>query len=154
MTIFLNIGSNLGDRRHNIARAIAEIAHEFGYFELSHIMESSPWGFKSENTFFNIGMMINSNLDPLEILRRLQSIEKKFSPLSHRTSEGAYTDRIIDIDIIAIDDLIVNLPELTLPHPRMSERRFVLEPLAELAPMWHHPISGLTPYEMLSSLEV
>lgn len=153
MNVFLNIGSNLGDRRRNISRAVAALEREFGYFELSHSLESAPWGFDSENSFLNIGMMIISDLPPLEILHKLQSIEKAIGPGSHRNPDGSYADRLIDIDIIAIDDMVIDTPELQIPHPRMAERRFVLEPLAELAPFWVHPLSGKSPADMLRKLE-
>ncbi len=97
-------------------------------------------------------MAFHSELSPLKILRKLQGIEKKISPASHRDSEGRYIDREIDIDIIAIDSEIIDTPELTLPHPRMAERDFVLVPMEELAPGWTHPVTGLTPTEMLGML--
>ena len=153
MNVFLNIGSNLGDRRKNLSRAVAAIEKEFGYFELSHAVESKPWGFYSDNDFLNIGMMIISDLQPLEILRKLQEIEREMGSESHRNPDGTYTDRLIDIDIIAIDDIVIDTPELQIPHPRMAERRFVLEPMAELARFWTHPVLKKTPGEMLHELE-
>lgn len=153
MNVFLNIGSNLGNRRMNLSRAVAMIEKEFGYFELSHTFESEPWGYESTNSYLNVGMMIISDLPPADILRVLKEIEKKISPDSHRDSGGGYLDRTIDIDIIAIDDLVVDTPELKIPHPRMHERRFVLEPMAELAPFWVHPLLGKTPSQLLASVK-
>ena len=152
MTIFLNIGSNLGDRRRNLSRAVAAIEKEFGYFELSHTVESAPWGYDSPNAFLNVGMMIISELKPEEILRKLQSIERELNPAPHRNPDGSYADRLVDIDIIAIDDMVIDTPTLQVPHPRMAERPFVLEPLEELAPAWRHPILGLTAGEMRGRL--
>lgn len=97
--------------------------------------------------------MIESELPPEEILHKLQVIEKSISAGTHRTSTGDYLDREIDIDIVAIDREIIDLPNLKVPHPRMEERKFVLEPLHELAPGWRHPVSCLTPVEMLLKLE-
>ena len=151
--VFLNIGSNLGDRRRNLSRAVAAIEKEFGYFELSHTVESEPWGFDSEHSFLNIGMMILSDLPPLEILHRLQSIEKVMDSASHRNPDGSYADRLIDIDIIAIDNMVIDTPALQVPHPRMAQRRFVLVPMTELAAFWQHPILKLTPGQMLHELE-
>lgn len=136
----------------NLSRAVAAIEKEFGYFELSHTMESEPWGFDSPNSFLNVGMMVLSDLPPLQILQKLQAIERSLSPAPHRNPDGSYADREVDIDIIAIDELTVDTPELTVPHPRMAERRFVLEPMAELAPYWRHPRLGLTPGELLGAL--
>ncbi|MCH5214237.1 MAG: 2-amino-4-hydroxy-6-hydroxymethyldihydropteridine diphosphokinase [Muribaculaceae bacterium] len=153
MNVFLNIGSNLGNRRMHLSRAIAAIEKEFGFFELSHTVESAPWGYSSANDYLNVGMMVVSDLAPEEILGRLQKIEGELNAEPHRNADGTYRDREVDIDIIAIDEIEYNTPQLQLPHPRMAERRFVLEPMAELAPFWRHPASGLTPAEMLATLE-
>lgn len=151
-TVFINIGSNLGDRRRNLSKAIAAIEKDFGYFELSHSVESAPLGFDSDNAFLNIGMMFFSELSPRDILIKLQNIEKTISSEPHRNSDGSYKDRIIDIDIIAIDDMVIDTDELKVPHPLMAQRRFVLEPLAELAPMWVHPQLKKTAGALLSEL--
>ena len=150
--VFVNIGSNLGDRRLNLSRAMRAIGEEFGDFEISHVVESEPWGFDSTHSFLNLGMMFSSTLPPVEILYRLQAIERRISSVPHRNPDGSYADRVIDIDIVAIDDLSVVEEKLTLPHPRLPERRFFLEPLAELAPGWRHPESGLTAAQMLRLL--
>lgn len=152
MHVFLNIGSNLGDRRRNLSRAVGAIEKEFGYFELSHVVESEPWGYESPNPFLNVGMMILSDLEPQEVLHKLQTIERSLSPAPHRNHDGSYADRLVDIDIIAIDSLVMDTPELQLPHPRMAERRFVLEPMAELAPFWVHPLLHRTPAELLQHI--
>lgn len=151
--VLINIGSNLGDRRLNLSRAMRAVGKEFGPFEISHVVESDPWGFDSTNSFLNLGMMFRSDLAPEEILRRLQTIERSISPASHRQPDGTYADRVIDIDIVAIDDEMIDSEILKVPHPHLEERPFFLEPLAELAPSWQHPATGLTPYEMLNRLE-
>ena len=138
-TVFVNIGSNLGNRRLNLSRAMRAIGEEFGEYEISHVVESEPWGFDSTHSFLNVGMMFFSDLEPLEILHRLQAIERSISTESHRKADGTYADRIIDIDIVAIDYLQINTPELTVPHPHLLEREFFLRPMAELAPGWRHP---------------
>ena len=150
--VFLNIGSNLGNRRLNISKAIREIEREFGAFELSHIVESDPQGFDSTNSFLNIGMRIVSDLPPLDVLKRLQSIEKSLSSVAHRNQDNTYKDRELDIDIVAIDDLIIDSEALTVPHPKLSERIFFLGPLNELAPGWRDPRTGKNPTEMLADL--
>ena len=152
--VLVNIGSNLGDRRLNLSRAMLAVGREFGDFEMSHVVESAPWGFDSTHSFLNLGMAFNTDLPPEEVLARLQAIEKKLSPEAHRTPDGGYADRVIDIDIMAIDREVVDSPILKVPHPHLPKRRFFLEPLAELAPGWTHPETGLTASEMLALLPV
>lgn len=89
----------------------------------------------------------------LAVLRKLQEIQRSIDPSPHRDAEGRYIDRVIDIDLIAIDDWVVDTPELTLPHPRMHLRDFVLIPLAGLAPTWRHPLTGKTATQHLSALD-
>ncbi len=159
--IHLNIGSNSGDSRAFIARAVAALRSAFaGTLSVSGEVVSEPWGFVSANSFVNVGVLIAiEKTDPwtpaaLEaLLARVKTLEKAISQMPHRKPDGSYADREIDIDIIAVDSLEYNSPALTLPHPHMSERRFVLEPLAELAPGWKHPASGRTAAEMLARLE-
>lgn len=151
-TVFANLGANIGPRRLNLSKAATLIGREFGEFELSHAVESEPWGFDSANSFLNIGIAFSSDRRPDEILAVLQDIERKISPSSHRDADGRYADREIDIDIVAIDDLVIDTETLKVPHPHLNERRFFLEPLNELAPNWRHPISGLSPLDMLYNL--
>ncbi|MDE7160957.1 MAG: 2-amino-4-hydroxy-6-hydroxymethyldihydropteridine diphosphokinase [Muribaculaceae bacterium] len=152
MTYYLNLGSNLGNPRLNLTRAMKAVGDEFGPYELSHAVESKPQGFDSTRMFMNIGLTFESELDPEEVLSRLQAIEKHISPASHRRADGSYADRMIDIDIIAVDELTFDTHHLHVPHPRMASRLFVLEPMAELAPAWRHPRTGLTCAEMIASL--
>lgn len=141
--VFINIGTNKGDRRRNLSRACAEVGRRFGYFELSHVMESEPWGFESTKKFLNIAMVFRSEEAPLEILRALQKIERELGDKlasenqsgakdSHRDTEGNYTDRYLDIDIMTIEGVRMQSDELTLPHPHLRERPFFMEPLQEL----------------------
>ena len=135
-TVYLNIGSNQGDRRAYIEQAIALIASLSRDPVLrSSYIESEPWGFESSNRFLNIGIAITTSLEPVELLDRLQAIERRISPAPHRDADGNYIDRAIDIDIILIDDLSIDTPRLTVPHPRMHQRDFVMKPLQELLAM-------------------
>ena len=152
-TVFINIGSNMGQRRLVLSRAMRAVGEAFGAYEISHVVESEPWGFESDRKFLNLGMMFGSDLEPRQILERLQEIERSISSVPHRNADGTYADRELDIDIVAIDELTIDEPELTLPHPRLAERDFFLVPMEELAPSWRHPITGLTPSEMLENLE-
>lgn len=151
--VFINIGSNIGNRRLNLSRAMRAVAEEFGDFEMSHVVESEPWGFDSTHPFLNLGISFASDLEPHEILFRMQEIEKRISPESHRTPDGNYSDRIIDIDIVAIDREVIDTETLKVPHPHLAERDFFLVPLEELAPGWTHPLTGLTPAGMIEELE-
>ena len=144
MHYFLNIGSNLGNRKLNLSRALRALEDKYGYFEVSKILESEPWGFESENKFANIAVMIVSDRTPKEILDDIHEIEERLNPTPHRDCNGGYVDRVLDIDIMAADEIVMDTPELKLPHPHLSERNFFLEPFAQLAPLWRHPTNGKT----------
>lgn len=150
--MMINMGSNLGDRRLMLSRAMRAVGQEFGDFEMSHAVESKPQGFESDKKFLNVALMFSTDLEPEEVLRRLQEIEQRLAPAPHRDAEGNYIDRALDIDIMAIDDIMMSEPDLILPHPRLEQRRFFLEPLREIAPQWTHPATGLTADEMLAKL--
>lgn len=152
MHYFLNIGSNLGNRKLNLSRALRALEDKYGYFEVSKILESEPWGFESENKFANIAVMIVSDRTPKEILDDIHEIEERLNPTPHRDCNGGYVDRVLDIDIMAADEIVMDTPELKLPHPHLSERSFFLEPFAQLAPLWRHPANGKTCREMLETL--
>lgn len=138
---YINIGSNMGNREALIEQAVAHI--EFLCNEKAQrapLVESEPWGYVSNNKYINLGISINCNIKPLQFLEELLKIEKSICSSSHRDENGNYIDRLIDIDLIAIDDLIIDTPQLQLPHPRMHLRDFVLIPMLHLNPSWMHPI--------------
>ena len=137
---YINIGSNLGDRKLLIQSALEKISDEFGVCCISSFIESEPWGFESENRFLNLGVSFNTDLPPEELLRKLQRIEKSICEGSHRNLEGEYIDRHIDIDIMAIDNLRYDSPILHIPHLHLMERDFFLIPLKELSPDWKYPV--------------
>jgi len=131
-TVFLSLGSNLGARHANIARAVELLSERVGEtLALSSLYETEPVGFASPNTFVNAAVKISTALQPLELLHVTQQIEREMGR-TKKSVNGKYSDRIIDIDILLYDDLTVDTPELTIPHPRMHERPFVLQPLHEL----------------------
>ena len=148
----INIGSNLGNRRLNLRRAVRAISMAFGDFEASHTVESKSWGYDSPNKFLNMALMVRTDLEPQKVLDTLLDIQDSICADAHRTDDGSYADRVIDIDLIAIDDVVMDTPRLTLPHPRMAERRFVLQPMAEIAGAWTPPLTGLSVMEMLANL--
>lgn len=142
----INIGSNIGDRRAHIERAVAEIESALSVKALrSDYIESEPWGYDSPNPYLNLGIAVDSgSMTPLELHRLLQQIQHGIDPAPHRSADGTYADRTIDIDLIAIAGEVIDTPELQLPHPRMTRRPFVLRPIARIDPAWRHPLTGLT----------
>lgn len=153
---YINIGSNQGDRHALIEQAVALIQSSFHTNAArSSFIESEPWGFESSHPFLNLGILVDVDLtvrSPEEVLHTLLYIEQSISPGSHRDKNGNYIDRKIDIDLIAIDDIIFNSPVLTLPHPLMHRRSFVLNPLLELWDSWIHPVLGQSVQEMLKNI--
>lgn len=136
---YLALGTNIGNKRRNMITAAALLAERAGdVLALSGFYETEPWGFRSDNTFLNAALQLETSLSPQELLKITQQIEVEMGRT--RKSNGVYHDRIIDIDILFYDDLILQTPELTLPHPLMHERLFVMEPLMEIAPHVVHPL--------------
>lgn len=151
--VIINMGSNLGNRRLNLSRAMNRIGRQFGPFEISHVVETDPYGFASTHRFLNVCMVFSTNQPPLDLLAALQEIERAINGSNtHRNPDGTYADRLLDIDILAYDDLVIDHPRLTLPHPRLAERYFYLKPMEEVCPAWRHPATGLTPAQMLAAL--
>ena len=132
MLYHLNIGSNLGDRQANLSSAIEALKQVGKVTAVSSIVKSEPWGYKSDNAFMNVGVNLDSALDPMQLLHQCQAIERKLGSASHRDAGGNYVDRLVDIDIILAGDLTINTPKLTIPHPHMHERDFVMQPLQEI----------------------
>lgn len=149
--VFLLLGSNLADRflmlskaRDYIQKLVGEIKTE------SHIYESAPWGFKSEKAFLNQILIIDTLLNPTEILEMIKLIEKEMGRV--KTSDN-YESRIIDIDILFYNNEIIELPNLVIPHPQLHKRRFTLVPLAEIEPLFHHPILKKTMQNLLNDCD-
>lgn len=119
--------------------AAALLAERVGdVLALSGFYETEPWGFASENLFLNAAVKLRTALSPSGLLLATQEIEREMGRTEK--SNGSYHDRIIDIDILLYDDCIWDSPELVLPHPLMHQRKFVMQPLAEIAPLVVHPI--------------
>ncbi len=152
MNYYLNIGSNIGDRRDNLYRAVVALTAGTGGCAVSSIVESEPWGFESEHGFLNLGVSLQSTMQPQEMLERIHEIERELGSASHRDAQGGYVDRLVDIDIVAIDDMVIDSPSLQVPHRHLPERDFFLIPMQHLAPEWRHPVTGLTAAQMLGKL--
>ena len=136
---YLGLGTNIGNKRRNLITAAALLAERVGdVLALSGFYETEPWGFESNNRFLNAAVKLNTDYSPQELLVITQQIEKELGRTEK--SNGTYHDRLIDIDILLYDDEVLQTPELVLPHPLMHERKFVMEPLAEIAPFVQHPI--------------
>ena len=131
-TVYLSLGSNLGDKEQNLTSAISEIARRIGDITAqSAFLETEPWGFDSDNAFLNAAVCVETQLSPYELLHTTQQIERDLGRVQ-KSHQGLYHDRIIDIDILLYDDLHIQTPELTIPHPLMQQREFVLIPLKEI----------------------
>ena len=134
MRTYLGIGTNLGDRTANLHRAVDMINEQAGHvLACSSFIETEPWGFSSDNAFLNAVIEVDTPLTPHELLRVTQEIEHTMGR-THKSINGNYSDRIIDIDILLYEDWAINESELTIPHPLIWQRSFVYEPLLEIAP--------------------
>jgi 2-amino-4-hydroxy-6-hydroxymethyldihydropteridine diphosphokinase len=130
--VYLSLGSNLGDRKDNLAQAIRLIGERVGeVLRKSSFLETKPWGFESDNLFVNACVLCETTLTPRQVLRATQKIERELGR-THKSVNGHYADRLIDIDILLYDDLRVDEPDLQIPHPLMFERDFVMIPLGEI----------------------
>lgn len=130
--IYLGLGSNLGNRKENLAYAIRFIGERVGkVLRVSSFIETEPWGFESENTFVNAVILCETDLTPRQLLGATQKIEREMGR-QKKSTDGGYSDRCIDIDILIYDDLRVDEPDLQIPHPLMLKRDFVMIPLREI----------------------
>ena len=124
----------MGNRHENLSLAQEFIGREVGtVVSASDIIETEPWGFESSNRFLNMAVKVETTLQPLEVLHTTQEIERKLGR-TQKSVNREYHDRMIDIDILLYDDLVMNTPELTIPHPLMYQREFVMKPLSQIAP--------------------
>ncbi len=138
-TLLLGLGSNLGDRAANIRAAVASLnAAGIHPLQLSSLYETAPMDVLDQPAFLNAVVESSTGLRPLEVLHSIQRIESQAGRV--RTVKGG--PRTLDIDILSWADLLLDSPELQIPHPAIIHRRFVLEPLAELLPEWTHPLTG------------
>lgn len=147
MRIYLGLGTNLGDKELNLRVAVQKIEERIGKVISCPLLCYCPWGFQSDNNFLNAAAGVETSLSPFDILERTQRIEQEIGRL-HKSHDGVYSDRLIDIDLLLYGDKILQDERLSLPHPLMAERKFVLEPLAEIAPDVVHPVLHKTIREL------
>ncbi|WP_304302451.1 2-amino-4-hydroxy-6-hydroxymethyldihydropteridine diphosphokinase [Phocaeicola plebeius] len=147
-TVYLGLGTNLGDKEANLRTAIYKLQERIGkQVSLSSFYETAPWGFESDHSFLNAAIGLETSLSPIEILHITQEIEKELGR-TKKSVNGSYSDRLIDIDILLYDTLVLQTPELTIPHPLMTERDFVMNPLIEIAGNVIHPTRQKTLSEL------
>jgi 2-amino-4-hydroxy-6-hydroxymethyldihydropteridine diphosphokinase len=147
-TVYLGLGSNLGDRKQNLSQALELLSKHAVIEQVSSVHETEPVGFKEQPLFLNAVCRISTGLKPGQLLRLAKKIEARLG----RTESFANAPRPIDIDILFYDNEVLDGKELTVPHPRLVERAFVLVPLVEIAPNLVHPVSGKTVKELLAGL--
>jgi 2-amino-4-hydroxy-6-hydroxymethyldihydropteridine diphosphokinase len=151
-TVYLGLGTNQGDRTANL-QAVREnftpgqtgCANPVCLLQASPIYETEPWGFLDQPAFLNQVLKVETNLPPLELLAYLKDLEVRLG----RQPTFRFGPRLIDIDILLYDDLVLSLPGLEIPHPRLTERAFMLVPLVDLAPALQYPGNGKTLCELL-----
>jgi 2-amino-4-hydroxy-6-hydroxymethyldihydropteridine diphosphokinase len=150
-TAVLSLGGNLGDRLENISRTMGCIEKRIGTIrQCSSIYESEAWGFETEHRFLNAVVVVETSLQPESLLQEAHEIENIMGRIRNGTG---YSSRTMDIDILFFNDEIIDTQELTIPHPRLHERRFVLLPLHEIMPDKVHPGFHKNIGEMIQMLE-
>ena len=131
-TVYLGLGSNLGDKQRNIRVAVEKIGELIGHVESQSALHiTAPWGFESDNMFVNAAVKCVTTLSPREVLNNTKAIEQQMGRTT-KSVDGAFHDRVIDIDILIYDDIHINEPDLVIPHPLMHQRDFVMKPLKEI----------------------
>ena len=150
--VYLGLGTNLGNKAANLHAAVHLISGKIGrVISLSSFYATAPWGFESENSFLNAAICVETTISHLEVLHATQAIERTLGR-TQKSADGIYHDRIIDIDLLLYNKEIIKTAELTLPHPLMLQRDFVMKPVVEIAPDVVHPVAGKKLRELFQKL--
>jgi 2-amino-4-hydroxy-6-hydroxymethyldihydropteridine diphosphokinase len=148
-SVYLSLGSNQGDRINYLQKSIEAIDNQIGkVVEISSYFETEPWGFITNTFFINQVICVKTLIEPLQLLEKIFAIESHLGRLRYRNNQ-MYTNRCIDIDILLYDEKIIELNNLTIPHKFLHERRFVLEPLNQIASNIIHPLFNISIHDLL-----
>jgi 2-amino-4-hydroxy-6-hydroxymethyldihydropteridine diphosphokinase len=145
-TVYLSLGTNIGDRAANLKQAVTSLPPQMTVKKKSKVYETPPWGYTEQAPFLNQVVKVITYLEPEPLLKHLKRLEVALG----RKATFLYGPRLIDIDILFYDDLVLDTPALTIPHPHVHERGFVLMPLMDIAPDHVHPVTKKSTYEMLA----
>jgi 2-amino-4-hydroxy-6-hydroxymethyldihydropteridine diphosphokinase len=148
-TVYLALGTNLGDRMDNLQRAVAALPPTIRVTALSSVYETPPWGYADQPAFLNMALTAKTDLEPLALIAFLKKLETDLG----REKTFRNGPRLIDIDILFYDDLRIDEPGLVIPHPRLHERAFALVPLNDIAPNLIHPELGRAVRDLLKDVD-
>ena len=144
--VYLGLGTNLGEREQNLATALARLQERLRLVAVSSLYETAPWGVTEQPPFLNAAVAAETDLSPADLLAFIKGLEREMG----RQPGGRWGPRLIDIDILLYGDLVLQTPDLVIPHPNLAERAFVLVPLAEIAPEVIHPVYQQTIQALLA----